>query len=52
MGKVESSIEKQSEELAASPLVDGVVENKGRGRLDHLGNPPDISKYLFKNRLQ
>ena len=31
MRKVESSIEKQSEELAASPLVDGVVENKGGG---------------------
>ena len=29
MRKVELSIEKQSEELAASPLVDGVVENKG-----------------------
>ena len=24
-----------------------VVENKG-GRLDHLGNPPDMSKYLKK----
>ena len=26
----------------------GVVENKGEGKLDHLGNPPDMSKYLKK----
>ena len=36
-----------SAELAASPLVYGVVENRGE-RLDHLGNPPDMSKYLKK----
>ena len=31
--------------VVTKPLVYGVAENKG-GRLDHLGNPPDMSKYL------